>query len=1257
MSSTASKRSSQAQKSERNSARQPEANRSKAPTGLQASLQALQQTAGNRAVGDLLQQNAKRLMASAGGMPPLVQSALSSGGRPLTPQTRAEMEAHFKHDFSQVRVHTNELAADSAQALLARAYTVGRDVVFGRGRYAPETFEGKRLLAHELAHVVQQTPGIRARGSLSDPEGEAALAGRAAASGQTAAVSSTVSTGIQREPLTADEQKEVEEIHNQLNFGINDAKKTAKLRARLVELASKQAGSTNDKAHDPPPDKKKSDKPDFGPPMSDDAVRNFVAANQANKAKQDKAPNDRSHPSKMPAKKGKLDLGTPDMDAMRKYATDAQQQGKKTPPQAHATPYIPKTRPGKDEWHTQEMKDSMPPMSMADIERFNQADKRRKRIEEEKRLYGFVISPDLYDPKPAKPNIPPPKAGERTQDLKVLGTVLLPANVEGVRRVWVVNLTAEFKRLRGDADSRYYYAKQFLSEWTIIRKPADWVSGARPPDLAIWMDVLSLCDQGEAAIKNGKLEDAYQLLQTGNKRFENALSNWRKYIDKNMSGAEKIKTGAEYTKKAADLTLLALAIVASGGGALAVRGGITTIEAATAASRIATWTPVAQELAENAAKLIVGDKVDWAKLPLDMATALISSKLKLGDKLIGGIFGNVLKNPVAEKFGQEAIKRFVISLVNQHADILIRNYLEGIWGNLMGKDIPLSQVLQQTWDQITDPEGALTRLVISGMHGALGGKAKPDEPPDKSTPAAPAAAAQAQGKPAGQGTPGQPAANTQVQPQPKPAAPPGAPTKTTPTRAAGDKKSPSRPPAPAAAAAGKADAQDQAAGQAATKAQQGNVPPPAPAPAPANAGAQAGQPAQKKPAGQPPGQDQPQQRAATPWTPSPQDLPPSPVGNDTTAWWNKNRQSKPQVQAKPLQKASGGGEHVYGAEDAQTGDATKASAASGKPSRGADVVQMAGRGSTSAGKTDAPPVAAKPAPPPKKAQRKAGKGSVQEDETPAKVNKTPAKADEPAADDVAAPGAAKKAAPAALKSAATTGKPSKAAPAKTGTTATPKPAAKTTTKSTAKTATKSAAKTTGKTTAKPKTKTKTPAARTKKLSPDEQRTQDVLDEFGERQGEATARESQRKELTKQPDIEDTRRKVGKNQSKRTERGIDVHQYSDALDGWVNKRMANADPKITGKLFPKGAPPPTSEAEVNILDPDRGRMYRMDRVDWENGIIYEIKSNAPGQQGTGQTKLDNVYKPLMDKKYPRPGGWKTEVIIYDRAVAEQILYGD
>lgn len=88
--------------------------------------------------------------------PPIVHEVLASPGQPLDPQTRAFMEPRFGHDFSGVRVHTDGKAAKSARAVNALAYTIGRDMVFGAGQYAPQTSKGRRLMTHELTHVVQQ---------------------------------------------------------------------------------------------------------------------------------------------------------------------------------------------------------------------------------------------------------------------------------------------------------------------------------------------------------------------------------------------------------------------------------------------------------------------------------------------------------------------------------------------------------------------------------------------------------------------------------------------------------------------------------------------------------------------------------------------------------------------------------------------------------------------------------------------------------------------------------------------------------------------------------------------------------------------------------------------------------------------------------------------------------------------------------------------------------------------------------------------
>jgi hypothetical protein len=104
-----------------------------------------------------LQRRARSGGAAPAAAPPIVHDVLRSPGKPLDAATRAFMEPRFGHDFSKVRVHADGHAAESTRAVNALAYTVGNDVVFDTGHYRPETGSGRKLLTHELAHVVQQS--------------------------------------------------------------------------------------------------------------------------------------------------------------------------------------------------------------------------------------------------------------------------------------------------------------------------------------------------------------------------------------------------------------------------------------------------------------------------------------------------------------------------------------------------------------------------------------------------------------------------------------------------------------------------------------------------------------------------------------------------------------------------------------------------------------------------------------------------------------------------------------------------------------------------------------------------------------------------------------------------------------------------------------------------------------------------------------------------------------------------------------------
>jgi hypothetical protein len=138
-------------------------------------------------------------------VPLIVHEVLRSPGRPLDPAARAFFEPRFGHDFSRVRVHTDARAAESARAVQALAWTGGRDIAFAEGRYQPESGSGRRLLAHELAHVVQQgsggaAPPDRLGPAESPQEREAEAAAEAVASAGAIPRIASAAGAIQRRP-------------------------------------------------------------------------------------------------------------------------------------------------------------------------------------------------------------------------------------------------------------------------------------------------------------------------------------------------------------------------------------------------------------------------------------------------------------------------------------------------------------------------------------------------------------------------------------------------------------------------------------------------------------------------------------------------------------------------------------------------------------------------------------------------------------------------------------------------------------------------------------------------------------------------------------------------------------------------------------------------------------------------------------------------------------------------------------------------
>jgi hypothetical protein len=125
-----------------------DASRGRAPSP--SGVLALQRLAGNRAAARLLEDQEPRSP---------VLDVVDRGGKPLPGALRTEMEGRLGHDFSDVRIHTDNAAHVAARSVDAEAFTSGHDIAFAPGRFAPHTTAGKQMLAHELSHVVQQRAG------------------------------------------------------------------------------------------------------------------------------------------------------------------------------------------------------------------------------------------------------------------------------------------------------------------------------------------------------------------------------------------------------------------------------------------------------------------------------------------------------------------------------------------------------------------------------------------------------------------------------------------------------------------------------------------------------------------------------------------------------------------------------------------------------------------------------------------------------------------------------------------------------------------------------------------------------------------------------------------------------------------------------------------------------------------------------------------------------------------------------------------
>lgn len=180
----------------------------------------------------------------SGTAPASVDRVLGSGGRPLDSALQQDMGQRFGYDFSQVRVHTGTAAEQSAQDVNAHAYTVGHNIVFGGGQYAPESTAGRRLMAHELTHVIQQSgwnSGGQLQGQLTiNHPGDAleqeadVTVGRVMADGRASETLTPILSALQRETPGGDAEEKSPE-----------KKEAGEVIAEGLKIVAEQAADNN----------------------------------------------------------------------------------------------------------------------------------------------------------------------------------------------------------------------------------------------------------------------------------------------------------------------------------------------------------------------------------------------------------------------------------------------------------------------------------------------------------------------------------------------------------------------------------------------------------------------------------------------------------------------------------------------------------------------------------------------------------------------------------------------------------------------------------------------------------------------------------------------------------------------------------------------------------------------------------------------------------------------------------------------------
>jgi len=677
---------------------------------LFADLLALQDTAGNQAVSELLKSRSANDKPGKNGLSADVQSLRGGSGQPLDDTTQSFMESRFRHDFSGVRIHTSPPAAASAKNLNARAYTVGEDIVFGAGHYQPHTPTGKSLLAHELAHVIQQqrggsTPQLNPQ-AAHEQSAETAAAAAVNGSGPVT-VSGATGVGVARAvedwligtPGNIQDENqwrfselvdEIDEIKEWLEYQIQFDEATIRMREVLAELEAELRRRQAPLFAKPKKSRRrqKRRKKRRKQPKPEELISTAETDPQKPRILRERANAEYADPEEINAEVdlivawlGREDVSPEDREILQV----ALQQ---------LAPAFEQDRAVKaTQRRSQKIQQALTPEVNTDA---------RAQLVDAMRLVQSI------QPLPERPG-----HSFLMRDQEMI--VLTNEEADAIRQRVTKTLNDAYGRIKHTNDgafTKWSHQAQVNSEESFAGFFVSLVTGEDaigPFDQmsAFHGQAQTYLSRYIAQRRQGNFVGMARAIASAEENAVQARYIVDRWVDESIAAAGTIVEVLEFTRDAAATINAVLATIATGGAAA---GAATFISAA---------TPVATDLAQQASEVHLGlrDRIDWGRVGVNALVGLVTTKFggALGNKLYARLAGN----PAVASMGRKAFARVTSSLVTGRGAAAFQTTANAAYAVASGQDITVDQFLDQLAARLLDPK----EMFLDVLMGEVGHRA------------------------------------------------------------------------------------------------------------------------------------------------------------------------------------------------------------------------------------------------------------------------------------------------------------------------------------------------------------------------------------------------------------------------------------------------------------------------------------------------------------------------------------------------------